>query len=119
LSTIPLPEEADAIRQTVLDYFEGWFEGDAARMERALHPDLAKRRSEEELGITTKQRMIDLTEAGAGKEDAGDGRIEITVDDVYKDMASVTVHTATYREYLHLVRTADGWKIANALWQFS
>jgi len=31
------------------DYFEGWFEGDAARMERALHRDLVKRRSEEEL----------------------------------------------------------------------
>jgi hypothetical protein len=29
-----------AIKRTVLDYFEGWFEGDAARMERALHPEL-------------------------------------------------------------------------------
>ena len=32
-----------AIIQTALDYIEGWYEGDAARMERALHPDLAKR----------------------------------------------------------------------------
>ena len=31
-----------AIVRTVLDYLEGWFDGDAARMERALHPDLAK-----------------------------------------------------------------------------
>jgi hypothetical protein len=31
------------IRSTVLDYFEGWFDGDAVRMERALHPQLAKR----------------------------------------------------------------------------
>jgi hypothetical protein len=56
-------------------------------MERALHRDLAKRRS------------------GEGMEDAGDGRIDIEVEDVYKDMASVTVHTATYHEYVHLVRT--------------
>jgi Putative lumazine-binding len=111
--------ETDAIRQTVLDYFEGWFEGDAARMERALHSDLAKRRSGEELGITTKQRMVELTESGEGKEDAGDGRIEIEVEDVYKDMASVTVHTSTYHEYVHLVRTADGWRIANTLWQLT
>ena len=27
-----------AIVSAVLDYFEGWFDGDAARMERALHP---------------------------------------------------------------------------------
>ncbi len=32
-----------AIVQAALDYFEGWFDGDATRMERALHPDLAKR----------------------------------------------------------------------------
>ena len=32
-----------AIREAVLDYIEGWYSGDPARMERALHPDLAKR----------------------------------------------------------------------------
>src|SRR5918993_4717226 len=32
-----------AIKQTALDYVEGWYEGNADRMERALHPDLAKR----------------------------------------------------------------------------
>jgi len=35
--------EAAAIRQTALDYIEGWYEGNAERMERALHPELAKR----------------------------------------------------------------------------
>jgi hypothetical protein len=32
-----------AIKKTALDYIEGWYEGDAARMESALHPELAKR----------------------------------------------------------------------------
>ena len=41
--------ETDAITGTVLDYFEGWFDGDVARMERALHPNLVKRRAGEEL----------------------------------------------------------------------
>jgi hypothetical protein len=27
------------------------------------------------------------------------------------------VRSAVYREYLHLVRTNEGWKIANALWR--
>ena len=31
-----------AIRQTALDYIEGYYEGNAERMERALHPELAK-----------------------------------------------------------------------------
>jgi hypothetical protein len=29
----------------------------------------------------------------------------------------VTVRAAVYHELLHLVRTSDGWKIANALWE--
>ena len=38
-------EQVDAaIRQTALDYIEGWNDGDPARMERGLHPELAKRR---------------------------------------------------------------------------
>ncbi len=36
-------EEMEAIAKTALDYGEGWYEGNAERMERALHPDLAKR----------------------------------------------------------------------------
>jgi Putative lumazine-binding len=116
---VPGHPEADAVRSAVLDYFEGWFEGDAERMDRALHPELAKRRAGDELGITSKARMVELTEAGAGAEDAGDGRIEIAIEDVYEDIASATVHTSTYHEYVHLVRTSGGWKVANTLWRLS
>src|SRR5437764_14957224 len=35
--------DRDAIKQTALDYIEGWYEGNPDRMERALSPDLAKR----------------------------------------------------------------------------
>jgi ketosteroid isomerase-like protein len=115
--TMATPTGTDAIERTVRDYFEAWFEGDVARMDRALHPDLVKRRSGDDLGITTKARMVELTERGEGAEDAADGRIDIRVDDVYGDMASVTVHTAVYHEYVHLVRTAEGWRVANTLWQ--
>jgi hypothetical protein len=109
--------DVEAVRDTILDYFEGWFDGNTARMERALHPELAKRRAGEELGITTKPRMVELTGQMAGLEDRADGRVEIEVHDVYKDAATATVHTATYHEYVHLVRTVEGWRIANALWR--
>jgi hypothetical protein len=116
-----LGRESDeaAVTATALDYFEGWFDGDVARMERALHPNLVKRRGGEELGITTKERMLELTRRGEGKEDARDRTLEIVVEDVYGDIASATVHSAVYHEYIHLARTRDGWKIANALWQLT
>ena len=113
------PAETDtrAIEATVRDYFEGWYDGDTARMDRALHPDLVKRRAGEELGVTTKERMVELTAAGEGAADRGDGRIEIRTADVYGDIACAIVHTGTYHEYVQLVRTSAGWRIANALWQ--
>jgi putative lumazine-binding protein len=116
--------ERAAIERTVLDYFEGWFGGDPVRMERALHPELVKRSLEqgasgrETLRTITAERMIEATASGEGKnENPGDLRIEIEVEDVLGELANVTVRSVVYTEYLHLVRTSDGWKIVNDVWQ--
>jgi hypothetical protein len=114
-----------AVRTTALDYFEGWFGGDVERMDRALHPALAKRSLRQvdpdspELRTLTKDRMVALTAEGEGKrEDPGDRRIEVEVVDVHGNIATVLIQSAVLREYLHLVRTDEGWKIVNALWHF-
>ena len=115
--------DRDAIARVARDYFEGWFEGDAARMERALHPDLAKRSPDDapapgELEKLTAREMIDATAKGVGKtRDVPDRRIEVEVEHVHRDIANVTVRSAVYIEYLQLVRMRGGWKIVNALWQ--
>jgi hypothetical protein len=110
--------DEQAIEQTVLDYFEGWFDGDAARMERALHPGLAKRSPQNGgLAEDTAQTMIEATRAGIGTRHPPEKRgIEIDVTDVHGGIATAVVHSEIYREYLHLARTEDGWKIVNALW---
>ena len=110
-----------------LDYFEGWFEGDGARIDRALHPGLAKRSLSQvdpdspELRDLTKEGMVELTAAGGGKDEIPDEglRIDVEVVDLHGNIASVVVRSAVYREYLHLVRTDEGWKIVNALWHFT
>jgi hypothetical protein len=130
MTAIERETDRTAIVEAVRDYFEGWFEGDAVRMERALHPDLAKRSPEGDGGSpddetpldeTSASWMVDATARGVGRERAaaagGDTRVEIRVDDVYDRIASVSVRSAVYHEYLHLVRTRAGWRIANAMWQ--
>ena len=108
--------DAEAITDTILDYFEGWFDGDTARMERALHPELAKRRAGKELGITTKARMVELTGQGDGAEDRGDGRVDVT-------STRSTRTSPAHRPHGDLPRVpasrphAEGWQIANALWR--
>jgi hypothetical protein len=109
-----------AIETTVHDYFEGWFDGDAERMERALHPQLAKRALRDgHLSESPAKDMIEATAAGMGKaRDPGERRIEIEVVDVQPPIAAAVVRSNVYREYIHLVRTESGWKIANALWEW-
>jgi hypothetical protein len=123
------PSEAEveaveaAIVAVVLDYFEGWFDGDAVRMERSLHSRLSKRSLEadgQRLNETTAQWMIDATSSGRGRAgDPGDRQIVVEVEDVHRTIANVTVRSAVYREYLQLVRTEQGWKIVNSLWELS
>jgi hypothetical protein len=115
-----------AIVATALDYFEGWFDGDAERMERALHSGLAKRSlgqvdpDSPELRSVTKEQMVKWTAVGEGKTDNPSGAgIDVEVVDLYGNIATVVVRSSVYREYLHLVRTADEWKIVNALWHFT
>jgi hypothetical protein len=115
--------EEGAVVDAVLDYFEGWFDGDAGRMERALHPDLAKRGLEKDgrtLDETTAEWMIDATARGLGRErDPGDRRITVEVEDIHGTIANATVRSAVYREYVQLVQTPEGWKIVNALWEWT
>ena len=113
------------IRQTILDYFEGWYDADAVRMERALHPELAKRtvRHDEPgsttLSTVTAQRMIEQTGQGAGVDDGKDRTLEIEVLDVYGPVATALVRSAVYHEYVHLVEVGGEWRIANALWTYT
>lgn len=113
--------DADLVKDTILDYFEGWFTADAERMERALHPDLVKRSTEKDqavsLGIVTKPQMVEWTREGEGRKDAGP--IDIRIHDINGNIATATVRGGVYHEYVHLVRGPEGWKIANALWRFA
>jgi hypothetical protein len=117
-------EDLAAIEAIVRHYYEGWFTADASRMARALHPALAKRAFGQrpnrapELDETTAAEMVAATAAGAGRARAGD-RIDIRIAEVSAGIASVNASTDHYVDFLHLVRTPDGWRIVNALWRWA
>jgi hypothetical protein len=125
--TTPPPTEAQlaAIESAVRDYYEGWFDGDAQRMARALHPALAKRALDQDAGRsagldeTTAEEMIAATAAHHGALRAGSRRLRISVDHAGAGIAAVTVLADHYIDLLHLVETPDGWRILNALWRWA
>ena len=117
-----LRAEAQAIVAAALDYYEGWFDGEPERMERALHPDLVKRSLASDgrsVDTISAREMVEATADGVARtRDPGSDRrnIEVHVDHVHGDIATVTATSAVYVDYLQLVRTREGWKIANVLW---
>lgn len=119
-------DERDAIERTVLDYFEGWYQADPDRMARALHPALVKRSfirqadGERALGPNrTAEAMIDLTRDGGGRDIPEPHGTTITVDQIADGIASASVTSRPYREFLHLARTPEGWRIVNAFWTWA
>ncbi len=115
--------DEDAVEAAALDYFEGWYDADLERVDRALHPHLVKRWAAEASGenpsVTTKEMMLDFVRRGGGAEDKTDDPIAVDVIDVHRNIATAMVRSAQYREYLHLLRTPDGWRIVDAFWQFT
>jgi hypothetical protein len=115
--------DSAAIRNTALDYIEGWYTGDAARMERALHPELAKRivRSADgssRLSDMTAAMLIEGTRRGGGRNTPESRQQkDVTVLDIFENVASVKVVAADWIDYLHIAKFDDRWVIVNVLWE--
>jgi peroxiredoxin len=104
----------DAIVAASLDYVEGWYKGDAERMRRALHPDLAKRRVDPgpTLRSMTAQDLIANPRARPL-----DRRILVEVLDVDGDLATVKIVSPLFVDYAHLALWNGQWKVINVLWR--
>ncbi|HEY7770124.1 nuclear transport factor 2 family protein [Longimicrobium sp.] len=116
--------DSAAIRQTALDYIEGWYTGDHERMARALHPELAKRlvRTDAQSGASDIRDMgaselVMQTRRGGGRDvPAGRQRKDVAILDIFEGTASVRVDAATWIDYMHIARANGRWQIVNVLW---
>jgi hypothetical protein len=113
-----------AIKQTALDYLEGWYEGNAERMERALHPELAKRivRTNQEghsrLDQMSAMSLVQGTRRGGGKNTPKERQQkDVTILDVFENAASVKVVASDWIDFLHLAKFNGRWVIVNVLWE--
>jgi hypothetical protein len=117
--------DKEAIKQTALDYIEGWYEGNAERMERALHPELAKRivRSDPKsgrsnLGQMSAMTLVQFTRSGGGKQTPKEKQQkDVTILDVFENAASVKVVASDWIDYLHVAKWNGKWVIVNVLWE--
>lgn len=131
LAAIPIPASAGAageeaaVRAAVLDYVEGVYEVDPARIERSVHPELAKRgfgrREAAEPYREIPMTFEGLVELAAGYNKDGhipdDAPKEVIVYEVLDQTASIKLVAEWGIDYMHLAKYDGRWKIVNVLWQ--
>jgi hypothetical protein len=116
-------EDSLAIRSTAEDYILGWYDGDAARMERAVHPELAKRQvSTMENGRSRLNHMgamtlVAGTRGRARNPQPADQRLlEITIVASYRNMALVKIVSYDFVDLVSMAKSDGRWVIVNDLW---
>ena len=118
-------QDSADIRKTALNYIEGWYEGNPERMERALHPELAKRivstdkqSGKSRLGQMSALTLINGTKSGGGKDTPPEKQQkDVTILDIYRGAASVKVVASDWIDYLHMAKWNGEWRIVNVLWE--
>ena len=116
--------EREAIKRTALNYAEGWYEGNADKMESALHPDLAKRiartndKGQTRLDQMTAMSLVQGTRGGFGKQTPKEEQQkEVTVFDLIGGAATVKLEMRDWIDYMHIAKSNGKWLIVNVLWE--
>jgi hypothetical protein len=118
--------DSAGIRSAALDYAEGWFEGNAERMARAVSPELVKRIVVRDtttghdviqgMGATA---LINGTRRGFGKSTPVDKREKaVKILDIFRGAAVARITMTDWIDYLQLARIEGRWTIVNVLWEY-
>ncbi len=113
----------EAIIATALDYSDGGYSGDAARMERAIHPDLNKvffMRRNPNMGLmsgySTFSGLVEMTRMHVLNLEPEKRRTDVAVLESTDDVACVRLRTSQWCDYLQMVKDNGRWRIVNVLW---
>ena len=116
--------ERDAIKRTALNYAEGWYEGNADKMEGALSPDLAKRiarsndKNQTRLDQMSAMTLVQASRSGFGKQTpVAEQQKDVTVLDVFGGAATVKLEMRDWIDFMHIAKINGKWMIVNVLWE--
>jgi hypothetical protein len=107
-----------AVRATVKDYIEGYYSGDAPRMEKTLHPHYLKHVLHGNIPMrekTASQIMQDVRSEGAPDLPQAERTQQISVLDVSGNIASTKLVTPHWVDYITLSKSDGQWKILSVV----
>ena len=116
--------DREAIKRTAVNYAEGWYEGNAEKMESSLSPDLAKRiartnaQNQTRLDHMTAMALVQGTRGGFGKQTpSAEQQKDVTILDVLGGAATVKLEMRDWVDYMHIAKINGKWLIVNVLWE--
>ena len=114
--------DSAAIRATALDYIDGWYTNNPSRMERALHPKLAKRMVWAD--SAGKSHLVDMTapELVQGTKahppvPAAERRKDVQILSAFGNAAVVRIDASEWVDYVQEIKWNGSWKIINVVWE--
>jgi peroxiredoxin len=117
-------ERADsaAIRQAAFNYIDGYYSGDVARIEKAVHPDLNKATPRDilqtgrtALAYTTWSALVEFTRAKIGALDDTARHISVSILDITDGLAVARCESTGLIEYIQMYKGNGHWKIFNSI----
>ena len=119
--------DREGVRRAGLDYIEGFYEGDAAKLRRSIRPEVTKFGFFRESGAAqyssepmSFQQMIAYAErvksTGQGGPPANAPR-EVILLDVQDQTAAAKIVAWWGTDYIHLAKYDGRWMIVHVIWQ--
>ena len=112
------PDDTAAVRATVINYIEGYFNGDSRRMEQTLHPHYLKHVIHGEIPMrerTGAQLMAEVRAVGVPDLPATQKTEEVIVLDVAGRIATAKLITPGWTDYMALEKVSGEWKILSVV----
>jgi hypothetical protein len=117
--------DSAAVMAASMDYIDGYWERDTARLSRGLHPELAKRQvvssrtgAPDRISPLTTERMINSAVRSAGNPPNPDRQSDVRILHMFGNMATVVVDAGAWLDYMHLARWNGQYRIFNIMYDF-
>ena len=111
-------DDASTVRETVRNYIEGYYSGDAQRMAATLHPHYLKHMLHGNIPVREKtggQMISEVRSNGPVTLPPADRTEQISVLDISGNMAAAKLVTPHWVDYMTLSKSNGEWKILSVV----
>ena len=117
--------ERAAVERAGMDYLDGFYEGDADKIRRSVHPDVTKVGFMSRGGSPYRSSPMSFTQMieyadgvkASGEHPPADAPKAVHLLEMMDQTAAIRVDAWWGSDYMHLAKYDGEWKIIHVLWQ--